>query len=61
MQSDKAPHAKMSQLDDLAQLLILNEAYDELEDDAEEESESDEDTKRIWAKDWLQKRDQPDG
>jgi hypothetical protein len=28
-------------VDDLALLLILNEAYDELEEDAEDESESD--------------------
>jgi hypothetical protein len=45
---------------DLATLLLLNEAFDELEEEDECES-VDEEAKKTWAKDWLQKRDQPDG
>jgi hypothetical protein len=49
-------------LNDLATLVLMNEAFDELEEDAEDALKSkDKETRKTWAKDWLQKRDQIDG
>jgi hypothetical protein len=60
---DKDDMSRIQQMEDLETLALLNEVCDELEEeeDAEVAAAAEKTGKRIWAKDYLQKRDQLDG